>query len=63
MYKFLVDRNHQDSHIFRPTAATISEQIAESSGQWQPATHGSGVTNQEGKETSTPSGPQDPCSR
>lgn len=30
-----MDRNQQDSHVFRPTAATISEQIAESSAQWQ----------------------------
>lgn len=30
-----MDRNQQDSHVFRTTAATISEQIAESSAQWQ----------------------------
>ena len=36
----MVDRNRQDSHIFRPTAATISEQIGKTSARWQPAVCG-----------------------
>lgn len=32
----LVDRNRKDSHIFRPTAATISEQIGKTSARWRP---------------------------